>query len=56
VLPPPCPIGVQPTDFGHADSLMTRAEESAERFLSGRADTVVPLHGGRSRRRRRAMG
>jgi len=56
VLPPPCPIGVQPTDFGHAESLMTRAQESAESFLSGRPDRVVPLHGSRSGRRRRAMG
>jgi NTE family protein len=56
VLPPPCPIGVQPTDFGHAESLMSRAEETAHIFLSGRAGTVVPLHGSRAPSRRRAMG
>jgi NTE family protein len=54
VLPPPCPIDVQPTDFGHAESLMTRAEASARAFLDCRADSVVPLHGARRRRHTRS--
>ena len=29
VLPPPCPIDVQPMDFGHARRLMDRAEDDA---------------------------
>ncbi|HEV2815432.1 MAG TPA: patatin-like phospholipase family protein [Solirubrobacteraceae bacterium] len=43
ILPPPCPIDVQPMDFGHAEELMTRAEESARAFLDDRATRVVPL-------------
>lgn len=49
VLPPPCPIDVQPMDFGHAETLMSRAEADAGAFLDGRTRTVVPLP---SRRRR----
>jgi NTE family protein len=52
VLPPPCPIDVQPMDFGHADELMTRAEADARAFLRGWQRTVVPLRP--SRRSRRA--
>ena len=40
ILPPPCPIDVQPMDFGHAEELMTRAEAEARAFLD---DRVVPL-------------
>ena len=40
ILPPPCPIRVQPTDFGHAEELMSRAEECAHELLAGR---VAPL-------------
>jgi NTE family protein len=43
VLPPPCPLDVQPMDFGHADELMSQAEADTRAFLSGRAGTVVPL-------------
>jgi NTE family protein len=41
ILPPPCPIAVQPMDFGHAEELMTRAEAGARAFLDERR--VVPL-------------
>ena len=51
VLPPPCPLDVQPMDFGHADTLMTRAEADACAFLDGRAGTVVPLRRERGPRR-----
>jgi NTE family protein len=33
VLPPPCPLDVQPTDFGKATELIARAREDARRFL-----------------------
>jgi len=33
VLPPPCPLPVQPTDFGRAACLMEQARADAERFL-----------------------
>lgn len=54
VLPPPCPIDVPSTDFGHARSLITRAEANAQAFLEGRAGSVVSLHGGRRRHRTRS--
>ena len=50
VLPPPCPLDVQPMDFGHADELMDQAEAEARAFLSDRAGTVVPLRPTRRRR------
>ncbi|HEX8122854.1 MAG TPA: patatin-like phospholipase family protein [Solirubrobacteraceae bacterium] len=34
ILPPPCPIDVQPMDFGHAEELMARAETSARGFFA----------------------
>jgi len=40
ILPPPCPLDVQPMDFGHAEDLIARAETEAAGFLDGR---VVPL-------------
>jgi NTE family protein len=52
ILPPPCPINVQPMDFGHAEELMTRAEADARVFLAERRGRVVPLR--RARRPRRA--
>jgi hypothetical protein len=54
VLPPPCPLDVQPMDFGHADSLMVRAEADARAFLDGRDGTAVPLRRTRPRRRVRS--
>ena len=33
ILPPPCPVRVAPTDFAHAEELMTRAEAAARGFL-----------------------
>jgi NTE family protein len=54
VLPPPCPLDVQPMDFGHAEELMTRAEADACAFLDDRAGTVVPLRRNGGRRRSRS--
>ena len=45
ILPPPCPIRVQPTDFGHADELIERAHESAGLFLHNQSGGVVALAG-----------
>ena len=36
ILPPPCPLDVQPTDFGRADELIERARSDARRFLDRR--------------------
>jgi NTE family protein len=36
VLPAPCPIDVQPTDFGRADELIGRARDDARRVLARR--------------------
>ena len=39
VLPPPCPLHIQPIDFNHADALIERALTDARKFLdSGGAD------------------
>jgi NTE family protein len=45
VLPPPCPIDVQPTDFGHAERLMNRAELDAHAFLAARDAGLVAVSG-----------
>lgn len=34
VLPPPCPLSVQPTDFSRADELISRGREDARRFFA----------------------
>ncbi|HEX2087031.1 MAG TPA: patatin-like phospholipase family protein [Solirubrobacteraceae bacterium] len=49
ILPPPCPIDVQPMDFGHAERLIAEAESEATVYLDERARRIVPL---RPRRRR----
>ena len=51
ILPPPCPIAVQPMDFGHAEELMTRAEAGARAFLDARSRRVVAFPERRARRR-----
>ena len=33
VLPPPCPLGIQPIDFSQADELITRSLRDAHEFL-----------------------
>jgi predicted acylesterase/phospholipase RssA len=52
ILPPPCPIRVQPTDFDHAQDLIARAHNSAAAFLDGERGRVVALSHARRRRRR----
>jgi NTE family protein len=36
LLPPPCPLTVQPTDFSHAAELIELGRESAVRYLDSR--------------------
>jgi NTE family protein len=56
VLPPPCPLSVQPTDFGHADELIEQARTDARRYLdqrdSGGSSAAVSPRYGRARLRR----
>jgi hypothetical protein len=52
VLPPPCPLRVQPTDFSHADELIEQARRDARQLL-GRLD---PPRSASVRPRRRQLG
>ena len=53
ILPPPCPIRVQPTDFGHAEELIARAHESAGASLDDDRGRVIALSRARRRPPRR---
>jgi NTE family protein len=41
ILPPPCPIDVQPMDFGQAGRLMDGAQAEADAFLDARVRRVL---------------
>jgi NTE family protein len=43
VLPPPCPLGIQPIDFGHADELIGRALSDAREFLDDGGEHHPPI-------------
>ena len=43
VLPPPCPLAVQPIDFGRADVLIERGYEDAAEFLDGGGAERPPI-------------
>jgi NTE family protein len=43
VLPPPCPLSIQPTDFGHAGILIDRAYADACEFLDGGGAERPPI-------------
>jgi NTE family protein len=43
VLPPPCPLAVQPIDFSHPDLLVERGYESAREFLDGGGAERPPI-------------
>lgn len=43
VLPPPCPLSVQPIDFGHAKVLIDRAYADACEFLDGGGAERPPI-------------
>ena len=46
VLPPPCPLGIQPIDFGHADELIERSLADARAFLDrgGAERPTIRMH------------
>jgi len=44
VLPPPCPLSIQPIDFGHADMLIERAYTDACEFLDDGGAERPPIH------------
>jgi NTE family protein len=43
VLPPPCPLAIQPIDFAHADELIARALADARAFLDTGGATRPPI-------------
>jgi len=43
VLPPPCPLGIAPIDFGHARELAERAARDAREFLDGGGAERPPI-------------
>ena len=50
VLPPPCPVHVQPMDFSHARSLISGALEESRRYLDVRVCRPELVRPGTSRR------
>lgn len=44
VLPPPCPLGIPPIDFNHADVLIDRGLHDARTFLDGGGEQRPPIH------------
>jgi NTE family protein len=50
VLPPPCPIRVQPMDFGHAESLIEGALDESRRFLDVYSRGTLDVRHGSSAR------
>jgi NTE family protein len=43
VLPPPCPLGVQPSDFGRAEELIERGRAASREFLAGAEGRRIPF-------------
>jgi len=43
VLPPPCPLSIVPTDFGHAPELIERSAHDARAFLDGGGAERPPI-------------
>ena len=44
VLPPPCPLGIQPVDFAHAEQLIAVALRDTAKFLDGGGEDRAPIH------------
>jgi NTE family protein len=44
VLPPPCPLDIQPIDFGHADELIEVALGDARELLDNGGEARPPIH------------
>ena len=43
VMPPPCPLNIQPIDFAHPDELVEVALLDAREFLDGGGETREPI-------------
>jgi NTE family protein len=43
VLPPPCPLAIQPVDFNHADELMQHGYVDSCDFLDGGGAAKPPI-------------
>jgi NTE family protein len=43
VLPPPCPLAVQPIDFGQARELIERGHEDGRAYIEGAEAGGVPF-------------
>jgi hypothetical protein len=43
VMPPPCPLNIQPIDFAHADELIDVALMDTRAFLDGGGETREPI-------------
>jgi NTE family protein len=43
VMPPPCPLAIQPIDFGHASDLISRARTDAREFLDAGGAQAPPI-------------
>jgi NTE family protein len=43
VMPPPCPLAVQPIDFAHADELLERSLSDARAFLASGGEQRPPI-------------
>jgi NTE family protein len=43
VLPPPCPLNIQPIDFAHAEELITRSLHDAREFLDAGGEEKPPI-------------
>ena len=54
VLPPPCPLTIQPIDFAHADELVERPLADARRFLDSGGAERPPIRMRMHRHERRA--
>jgi len=44
VLPPPCPLDIQPIDFAHADQLIASGLHDAREFLEDGGEEQPPIH------------
>lgn len=60
VLPPPCPLAIQPIDFGHAEDLIAGGYQDAVEFLDSGGAERPPIrmrmhrHEASRRKKRRA--
>jgi NTE family protein len=54
VMPPPCPLSIQPIDFAHADELIDRSLADSRRFLDGGGAKRPPIRMRMHRHKRRA--